>query len=314
MRPTLPCFAAALLACSLAAAADEPVKLEHKYPEGSKVTEQKTVHVHQVLTLAGMDVETDVDQVITTKQTVKPRKADGSTPIEVEFSSMKVHMALPGGVSIDFDSADPPKDVDPQYKFFTDAFKALSGARYTFTVDARGKVQSVEGSQSILDKANDLDPKAGELLQSRLSPETLKRAWEQDSDRIPDILVRPGEPWTRSEVLDLGMGQTMTFGRKFEYAGTVEKDGKTLDKIQFQATGVTYAQAPDPKSPVSVDKSDLKIKSSAGTLLFDRDAGRVVESTESTRITGSLTLTVNGMAIPADLDLTLEESSGPKVD
>ncbi len=115
-------------------------------------------------------------------------------------------------------------------------------------------------------------------------------------------------------MIDLGGGQTFTFDRKYEYRGTVDKNGKTFDKIVFEATGVTYAQAPNPSNPVTVDKSDLKIKSSEGTLLFDREAGRVVESSESTRITGSLTLSVNDMSLPADLDLTYENKSGPKVD
>ncbi len=194
--------------------------------------------------------------------------------------------------------------------------RAFSGSHYTVLVGPRGDIQSIEGAQAIIDKASALDPKAGDALRSRLSPEALKRSWQQDADRIPEILVRPGEPWTRSEHMEIGSGQSFTIDRKYEYAGTIDKGGKTLDKILVKATGVTYAQAPDPNSPVKVDKSDLKVKSSEGVLLFDRDAGRVVESTETTRITGSLTLIVaaNDMVLDADLDLTLENSSGPQVD
>ncbi len=169
MRPTFLALPAALLMGALMSApALAQVKLERKYTEGSKVTEQTTIHFRQVLTLAGMDVESDVDQVITTSQTVGAKKSDGSTPIEVEISGLKANMALPGGISINFDSAEPPQEVDPQLKFITDMLKALTGARYTVLVDSKGKAQSVDGAQSIIDKANELDPKAGESLQSRL--------------------------------------------------------------------------------------------------------------------------------------------------
>ncbi|HEU5115819.1 MAG TPA: DUF6263 family protein [Isosphaeraceae bacterium] len=317
MRALLPAFSATLLSCALAIAADEaPVKLVLKYPEGSKFTRQQTVRLHQVLTLAGMDIETDAEEIVTSTRSIGTRKPDGSVPMEVEVTALKANMSLPGGISIQFDSAGPPEDIDPQLKFIVDMLRAFSGSHYTVVIGPRGDIQSIEGAQAIIDRASDLDPKAGDALRSRLSPEALKRAWHQDADRIPEILVRPGEPWTRSEHMEIGSGQSFTFERTYEYLGTIEKNGTTLDKIGVKATGVTYASAADPNSPVKVDKSDLKVKSSEGALLFDREAGRVVESTETTRITGSLTLivTANDMALDADLDLTLENTSMPKVD
>ena len=51
------------LAMSLAPAvpALAQVKLEHKYPEGSSARYKLTTKTHQILTIAGMDVETNAD-------------------------------------------------------------------------------------------------------------------------------------------------------------------------------------------------------------------------------------------------------------
>ena len=53
-------------------------------------------------------------------------------------------------------------------------------------------------------------------------------------------------------------------------------------------------------------KSDLKVESSDGQLLFDREAGAMIERSDKTRIKGDMTLNVNGNDIPITLDLTLE--------
>ncbi len=110
MRVMLVPFCVVLLSSTLASADDAPpVKLELKYPEGSKFTRQQTVHVHQILALAGMDIETDAEEIITSTRSIGTRKPDGSVPIEVEVTALKANMALPGGISIQFDSADPAR-------------------------------------------------------------------------------------------------------------------------------------------------------------------------------------------------------------
>jgi hypothetical protein len=55
-----------------------------------------------------------------------------------------------------------------------------------------------------------------------------------------------------------------------------------------------------------VIKSDLKIESSDETILFDREAGCVVESRGKTRLKGSATFSVEGEEVPGEIDLTLE--------
>ena len=62
------------------------------------------------------------------------------------------------------------------------------------------------------------------------------------------------------------------------------------------------------ESPLKVVESDLKVEGSEGVLPFDPAYGQIVSQRQELRIKGSLKLEVNGMEIPAQLDLTMENS------
>ncbi len=118
-------------------------------------------------------------------------------------------------------------------------------------------------------------------------------------------MARSGEPWERTELVEIG-GQTLTFRKKYEYAGTAKKGDKTLDKITSKAIEVTYMQHPDTKAPLKVKKCDLKVDSSDGAILFDREAGHVVSSKAKAHIKGNITFSASGMEFSNALDLRID--------
>ena len=137
--------------------------------------------------------------------------------------------------------------------------------------------------------------------------DTIKQRFEQEHGNLPDVLARPGESWERTEVLEIGSGQTLSFKKKYNYVGTEKKGNKTLDKITSKVTEVEYKMDPNANSPLKVVKSDLKVASSEGTILFDREAGHLVSSKGKTQIKGDMmTYSFNGAEIPGALDLTIE--------
>ena len=93
--------------------------------------------------------------------------------------------------------------------------------------------------------------------------------------------------------------------KKYEYAGTEKKGGKTLDKITAKVVEAKYRQAADSSAPFKLTKSDLKVNSSEGTVLFDREAGRVVESRERLELKGNLTVSAQGQDQALRFDLTM---------
>ena len=81
-------------------------------------------------------------------------------------------------------------------------------------------------------------------------------------------------------MIDIGAGMELVLRKKYEYAGTEKRGDKTLDKITAKVIDVKCRQDADSSSPLKVTKSDLKVNSSEATVLFDREAGCIVESHE----------------------------------
>jgi Family of unknown function (DUF6263) len=286
------------------------VKLEYKYPEGRKLTYKTTSKTRQALTLMGMGIETETDETVISSRAVGKKRADSTLPIEDKVESLHVQMSLPGGLNLTYDSSDPNLKVDnPALAFLGEVFKLAGQVSYTIVLDAQNKVRAIEGTEKLLEKADKLDPLARDTIRSRIEPDKLKTKFEQEHGNLPEVLARPGEPWERTEVLDAGNGQTITFHKKYEYLGTEKRGDKTLDKISGKAIGVDFKQDPESKSPLKVVKSDLKVESSDGTILFDREEGCVVHAQGKTRLKGPMTFSANGQEIPGDIDLTLESST-----
>jgi Family of unknown function (DUF6263) len=287
--------------------AQAQVKLEHKYTEGRKLTYKTTSKTHQTLTLMGMEIETSEERSMITSMTTGKRRADSTLPVERKVESLRTEMSLPGGMNLKFDTADPNAKIDaPGLAFLGDLFKLAGEVVYTVVLDDHNKVKAIEGTEKLKEKAEKLEGPAKDLMSKQFDSEKLKRGFEQESQILPDVLTRPGETWERTQVAEIGGGQTLSFRKKFEYTGTEKKGDKKLDKISSKIVEVKYQTDPDSNLPLKPVKSDLKPESSTGTILFDREEGHVVSSTDKVRIKGDITFSANGQEIPSTLDLTIE--------
>jgi hypothetical protein len=304
--------AAALVACLAlcsARTAQAQVKLEHKFPEGKKLKYKTTSNTRQVLTLMGMEIETGEERTIVTSIVNGKRRADSNLGVERKVESLRAQISLPGGNNLSFDSSDPAGKIDnPNLAFLNDLFKLASELAYTVVLDGQNKVKAIEGTEKLREKVEKLDPMVRDLVRSQFEADKFKRSFEQELRMLPDVLARPGEPWERTEILEIGGGQTLSFRKKYEYLGTEKKGNKTLEKVGDKVVEVTYKQDPDTNLPLKAVKSNLKVDSSDGTILFDREAGHVVSQSSKLRIKGDMTFSANGMELPGTLDLRLESN------
>ncbi len=286
------------------------VKLEYKYPEGQKLTYKTSSKTSQVLKLMGQAIETESKETVINTSTVGKKRADSTVPVEEKVESLNVELSLPGGIAISYDSKDPESKIDnPQLAFLGDVYKLFSQLAYTVVLDGQNKVKAVEGTEKLLEKANALNELGKQSVRNRLDASRLKTQFEQGHGILPDVLARPGEPWERTEKLELGGGQTLTFHKKYEYAGNEKHGNATLEKINVKTTEVSYSMDPNSASPLKVTKSDLKVESGSGTILFDREGGHVVQANGKTHIKGSMTFQAAGQEIPGELDLAIESNT-----
>jgi Family of unknown function (DUF6263) len=296
-----------LLAMAVAPSARAQVKLEYKFPEGKTRTYKTTMKMNQTMTLMGMEIPTEIEETVVGSQVFGKRAGDATLPVRHKIDSMRNEFSMPGGIQITYDSKDPDFKIDnEQLKFLEDVFKLAGSIDYTVVVDAKNQVKSVEGTEKLLERAEKLNEMVRGSMRSALSAEKLKAKFEQSHGNLPDVLARPGEPWERTETLDTGSGQDFQMRKKYEYAGTEKKGDKTLDKITTKTLEVKLKDDPNDQSPAKITKSDLKVESSEGTILFDREAGCVIETRGKLHVKGSMTLSAGGQEIPGELDITME--------
>lgn len=277
------------------------VTLELKFPEGTKSSTQTESVVNQTLTLAGNDILTKANTFTTSTSTIGTRAADGTLAIVEKVESLQSELDL-NGTKLQFDSANPDKKADlPQLEPLLDLYRTLVKLPMTRTLEAKtNKLKSLTLPDGEFEKL-------GEVAKDRFNPEKLKKATEQALSFLPDGPVKVGDKWERATEADLGGGQLMSFRSKYEYLGTVEQDGATLDKIEGKAFEVSFAIVGNPM--LQVTKSDLKIKESAYSYLFDRERGHLVSKNAKVRIDGPITLVIGGMTLDGKVDLTMEEKS-----
>ncbi|WP_373652794.1 DUF6263 family protein [Schlesneria sp. DSM 10557] len=291
----------AVLSASLACA--EEVNLKLKFEEGSKSVVHRDTKATQTLTLAGMDVDTTSTSFAISRSSIGQRETDGTLKVEEKLESLQSEVIFPGG-SVQFDSANPDKKAAiPQLESLMEIFRAAFRLSVSVELDADNKVKSVKLPEGEYDKLS-------EEAKSHFSPESLQKTFERAFEFLPSEAVKKGDTWERSSETNLGAGQVMSFRTKYEYEGTVEQGGETLDKITGKVFDVNYSINGNPM--LQVTQSDLKVTSSESTHLFNRKLGQAVSHTSKTHIVGPLTLVINGTTLPGKVDLTMEEKSERK--
>ena len=279
------------------------VSLKPHLNENTKVRTTIEVSTKQTLTLAGMPLETGVEQFIVTNGQIGEKQADGKVQMLGKMETFQIDMKLPGGIEVNFDSGNPKTEAAiPQLTPILQMFDAMSSSTYVTTFSAPGKIDS------IVLKGDKFDALA-DAMKQELSPERLKLEAAQALARIPTDPVVKGDTWQRTETSNLGSGQTFEIKRTFEYLGTVNEGGRELDRIGMKVNSVTYNIDPNPSLPLELKSSDLKIAKSEGELLFDRKLGAFVKSSDSFTVVGKLTLVAGGNELPGELDLTITSKS-----
>ena len=303
-------FGVACLALSWSQTARAQVKLEYKFPEGKKLTYKTNWNPSQTLSLMGQEIQSRENKTVVWTQTTGKRRGDSSLPVDVKVESLRTTLRLQGGIDLSYDSSKPGGKIDePDFAPLGDLYKLESQVAYTVLLDGQNKVKAIEGADQLQEKAGKLDPIAKEQIRGLIEADRLKAQFEQEHRNLPEGPAKPGESWERTEVVEYG-GPQLSLRKKFEYASTEKRGDKTLDKITIKVLEVKCpAQDPKSPSPLKATKSDLKVESSEGTILFDREAGCMVESRTRIKIKGTMTFSGGGTDTSIPIDLTLQSNT-----
>lgn len=293
----------ALLA-SFAASAPAQVTLKQKFPDGRKSKSEVSIKTSQTLTLAGNEMVSGSKQAMTVATINGQRAADGTLVVSGKIEALKAEVTLPGGIELAFDSAKP--DAAPPgtaFDVLLDVFKASSKATWESVMNQENRVVAVKGRDAAF---ADLPESIRDAMKAQVEPEYLKSVANDELAKLPSEPVSPGDSWERTTTVRLDSGQRLTFTSKYTYEGSVQQDGKNLEKISAKTTKVDYTV--EGESPLKVVESDLQVAASEGVILFDPAYGQIVSQRHKVQVKGALKLEVMNMEFAGNLDLSMETS------
>src|SRR5262245_16065001 len=173
-----------------------------------------------------------------------------------------------GKAQVDSDSPEAPRDAVG--KALDQVMKGTSGLKITATISATGAFSDVKVDEQTIKKLRKTP--AFELFGDLLSADGIQRMVRQSELPLPQEAVEKGRSWKSESTGPLPGGKIIR-EIEYTYAGTTNKDGRVLAKINLT-----------PKARIEANENAavaLKLKSQEGTgnALFDIGAGRLLEVT-----------------------------------
>ena len=256
----------------------------------------------QILTLAGMDIETRSTQFVISEQRLGARGADGTLRLVESHKKLQQDITIPG-FKVSFDSSNPDKKAPlPQLEPILELLRIISKAQVTLVHDKSDQVVKVEGINEVL---KDLDPELRKSVESQIGADIILATWKNRDQRIPAKAVAVGGKWQHTSVMHLEAGQKLGVKRQYTYAGTVKQGQNILHRLTTKSLTATLTQDPPEDSPTKITASKLKITKGTGEILIDLKHGVVFSESDTTQMKGTLTMEVNGMSLDGSLDLTI---------
>lgn len=276
-------FVASLILAAVAAPAQAGgVSLAWKMKAGDTFYARSAMNIEQTITINGRDVDQKQDQASVSRYKVTKVGPDGYTLEQTILQSSVESNIQPGGAD--------------------DVTKKIRGATFTITLDAKFKVQKVDGIDELVTKLGGDDPKAKAMLSATLNEEVMKKSVQDMFYCGPDDskAVKVGDTWKRDTKLPMGPIGDMDLTMEYKYAGS--KGGKEDVALSGSAKYAPPKKAAGGAAlPFTVKDADLKTDKLTGTLTFDSTAGRMTESKLEMEMSGSMTIAVNGREATMDL-------------
>jgi hypothetical protein len=208
-------------------------------------------------------------QTIQFTWTIKQMSDDGSAEILQKIDRLTMRVEAPPFMPFEFDSNKPDANVDEPFEAEVKQMKATIGAEFSFKMKPSGEIADIRIPEATLKKLKDALP-AEEVGQGEFSEQALKDVLIQSSPPpFPEVAVEPGKTWSSKPAkLTLPQGSMVT-DKVFTFQGPDPNDPKLM-LIGMEAR-VTF----EPGENLS---AKIKAQEGKGSLAFDAEAGRIVNS------------------------------------
>ncbi len=268
-------FVATVSIGHLAALAQQPSLLQWKFQPGQAFTVELDQDV-EMSTTAMENMRSSADMGMTLNWHVADVDSEGTANLEQAISRIRMKMSMPGGIQLQFDSADDAPE-DPMARHMSASVAPLIGAQFTLEHSAQGSITDL--------KLTDASAKAiqanapGVNAAETLSHEGLASLIRQASLELPAKPVQPGDAWDAKHEIDSPVGKLQST-TTYTYRGTESIDGRQLARIDV---GISI-QFGEEQNAMGLDVHVAE-QDNSGTVYFDVERGQLVKSEVSQDMT-----------------------------
>jgi hypothetical protein len=281
----------------------DPTKspLSWKFEKGKTFYQTMTTSTNQVMKVMNNDVTQKQTQTFYFSWTPLEQDKDGMWKLEQKILGVKMDIDI-GGSPIKYDST--AQATSNTSNPLSEFFKALVGSSFTVTLDPKTyKIAKISGREEFVKKLVTANKQMQPLLEKILSDDALREMAEPTFAVVPTGSVEKDKTtWKKDSTLDMG-----PIGRyKNEYTYTYKGAEKNLDKIDVESK-LTYLPPEKTEGvgglPFRIKKENTKLESkkAKGTILFNREKGRVEKSDMEVELDGTLDIEIGGQQTKVEL-------------
>lgn len=237
--------------------------LRWKFAKGDKLAIHYVQETTTKTTVNTRPISMAITMTVDFTWQVEDMSQTGEATIRQSFSRLQFEMDAGDAGRLAYDSA-ADRPVTSATRAIAESSEILLGAQTVLKMDQRGTVVSTELAGETAEKLKNADPAIKQLL----SAEGIRQMLGQAAAPLPEQSVSEGDKWQREQKVQTPLGlihQVTTYTA----AGKTDVAGKAVEKIDIAATFKVEKAHP---------KSVVKEQGLSGQMLFDNEAGRLVQT------------------------------------
>jgi Family of unknown function (DUF6263) len=243
--------------------------LRWKFREGDVLrytTEQTTTLSFKAM---GKERKQKRAQSVTFTWSINGVSPDGVALITQRIERVTMKIEAPPFIPFAYDSSTPATDVPEPFEGEVQQSKAVLGTEFSFKMKASGEIESIKFPDATLKKLREALPQEGGEREEFSEQRLKDLVTQQSPPAFPEGSLEPGKSWASKPtriVLRLG---TLVLDRSFTFQGPDPKDPNLMHITMEGRVSL------EPRSDVT---AKIRAQEGKGTLVFDKQSGRLVSS------------------------------------
>ncbi len=286
--------------------------LQWKFKAGDKINYVLEQGGDINVNASGVEFDVMLNQTMDTTWNVASVAADGTADIGLTVDRLQLMMNTPFTGEFKYDSKDGKEGEGQVWQMIGPYVKNIIGEQISLKMKPTGEVLEVKLPDKLVEALSSGRGGGGGGARSMMmgggfGAETVKELIGQAIVRLPAEAVADNATWQANYETKMGPIGTQKSTFNYSYQGMQKKAAKELAKIGL-STELTFEPAQNEELDMEMEMTE---QSGSGSVLFDPEAGRTVESTAKQKVVMEGDFMGNEFVQSRDMTVALRMGTSP---